>query len=285
MNEKIYILLPVHNRREITRRFVQCLSQQTYSNYHLVLIDDGSTDNTVKMVLSYLQNVTIIRGTGNWWWAGSLQQGYLWLKKRDLSPSDLILIINDDTEFQSDFLQNGLAILEKKKKSLLLAQCFSKQTNRLIDIGIYINWSHFRFESENNLDKINCLSTRGLFLRYEDFIASGGFYPWLLPHYTSDYEFTMRAFRKGFKPLVHPKLKLWVDELSTGNRDFKDFKEESFWKALRRYFSKKSALNPVYLIIFVALCCPWQWKVLNWVRICKRAFWQMFFSSSNHETS
>jgi GT2 family glycosyltransferase len=280
MSEKIYILLPVHNRREITRHFVKCLSQQTYSNYHLILIDDGSTDSTAEMVLSYLENVTVIKGSGSWWWAGSLQQGYLWLKEREISPSSLILIINDDTEFQSDFLHNGFTILSRRKKSLLLAQCFSKQTDQLIDAGIHISWNRFRFDSEKNLEKINCLSTRGLFLRHGDFLAIGGFYPWLLPHYTSDYEFTIRAFRKGLKPLVNPELKLWVDELSTGDHNFKEFKEGSHYKFLQSYFSKKSALNPVYLIIFVALCCPWQWKILNWLRICKTAFLQTFFSSS-----
>jgi GT2 family glycosyltransferase len=280
MTEKIYILLPVHNRREITRHFIQCLRTQTYSNYHLVLIDDGSTDNTAEMVLSYLKNVTVIKGTGNWWWAGSLQQGYLWLKARDISPSDLVLIINDDTEFQSDFLHNGLTILSRSKKSLLLAQCFSKQTDQLIDAGIRISWNRFSFDSEKNSEKINCLSTRGLFLRYKDFLTIGGFYPWLLPHYTSDYEFTIRAFRKGLMPLVDSELKLWLDEFSTGDHNFNELKEASIWKFLQSYFSKKSALNPVYLIVFVALCCPWKWKVLNWLRICKAAFLQTFLSSS-----
>ena len=56
---KIYILLPVHNRREVTRGFVECLAAQTFSDYHLVLIDDGSTDGTAEMVQAQMHHSSV----------------------------------------------------------------------------------------------------------------------------------------------------------------------------------------------------------------------------------
>ena len=53
-----YILLPVHNRREITQKFIECLKSQTYQNYKLVLIDDGSSDGTAAMVQSQISDLT-----------------------------------------------------------------------------------------------------------------------------------------------------------------------------------------------------------------------------------
>ena len=50
MKGSLYILLPVHNRCDITREFIDCLKAQTFQDYHLVLIDDGSTDGTEQMV-------------------------------------------------------------------------------------------------------------------------------------------------------------------------------------------------------------------------------------------
>jgi glycosyltransferase involved in cell wall biosynthesis len=67
MRDKIFILLPVYNRKDMTEKFIRCLKAQTYQNYHLVLIDDGSTDGTEEMVCSYIQDPTMIRGKGNWW--------------------------------------------------------------------------------------------------------------------------------------------------------------------------------------------------------------------------
>src|SRR3990170_7040761 len=138
MTECVYILLPVHNLSEITRRFIECLKSQTYQNYHIVLIDDGSTDGTEEMVRSYISAITVIKGNGNWWWGGSLQQGYLWLKSKDIQSSDVVLIINDDTEFKSDFLEKGIALLRGLRNSLLLAQCYDRDTRKLIDAGVHV---------------------------------------------------------------------------------------------------------------------------------------------------
>ena len=119
MKKCIYILLPVHNRREITRDFIDCLVSQTWQHYHLVLIDDGSTDGTEQMVRERIDNLTVIRGNGDWWWAGSLQQGVNFLKNKGLSPDDYVLIANDDVVFGKDFLSKGISILDKNKQALL----------------------------------------------------------------------------------------------------------------------------------------------------------------------
>jgi len=271
--EKIYILLPVYNRRDITQSFIKCLRIQTYQNYHLVLIDDGSTDGTEEMVRSQIQSLTVIKGTGKWWWAGSLQQGYLWLKSQNISSSDLILIVNDDATFEDDFLEIGLFLLKNRRKTLLGTECYSQQTNKLIDAGVNLDWQHKKIEITLQLDKINCLSTKGLFFRHEDFLAIGGFYPHLLSHHAADYEFTTRALRKGMQLIIDPKLKLSLNELTTG---YYEIPSGHGWKSLIKLFSKKSALNPITLTIFVALSCPIRWKVTNLLSIWKNAIVQIF---------
>lgn len=275
MIEKIYILLPVHNRREITRRFVECLKEQTYQNYHLVLIDDGSTDETEELVLGLIKSVTVIKGQGDWWWAGSLQQGYRWLKSEKIPLSDMVLIINDDTEFDTDFLENGIALLKKQEKTLLLAQCYNKQTQQLINAGVHVDWRKLMFKQAVIPEQINCLSTRGLFLRVSDFFEIGGFYPRLLPHYLSDYEFTIRAQRRGMKLITDPLLRLRLDEDATGYHQFQD---EPFIDFLKKYFSKKSAANPLYWTAFIALASPWRWKFSNLLRVWIEAIYKVVVS-------
>jgi GT2 family glycosyltransferase len=271
--EKINILLPVHNRREITQCFIECLKVQTYQNYHLILIDDGSTDDTEEMVRKEIESLTVIKGDGHWWWAGSLQKGYTWLKSQNINLNDLVLIINDDSKFENNFLETGLNLLAHRKKTLLASECYSQQTQKLIDAGVNLDWQHKKIQITLKQNQINCFSTKGLFLRWEDFLEIGGFYPHLLPHHAADYEFTTRAFRKGMKPMIDDKLKLWSNELTTG---YYGHQSEHGWVSLRKLFSKKSAQNPITLTIFVALSCPWQWKVKNWISIWKSALGQVF---------
>jgi len=264
MMRKIYILLPVHNRREITRRFIECLKVQTYRDFHLLLIDDGSTDKTEEMTREMVQSITIIKGQGDWWWAGSLQQGYQWLKSQKIPLSDIALIINDDTEFDTDFLEKGATLLKKQEKTLLMAQSYSKKTKMLIDSGVHADWHRLTFKQAVSQERINCLSTKGLFLRVSDFFEIGGFYPRLLPHYISDYEFTIRAQRKGMKLITDTSLRLWEDEAATG---YYQIDTENFIDFLKKYFSKKSPSNPLAWTAFIALACPWRWKLLNLIRI------------------
>lgn len=264
MSIKIHIILPVHNRCELTRRFIECLKLQTYQNFHLVLIDDGSTDGTSEMVLSNLDSVTIIRGNGTWWWAGALQQGYEWIIKNNISKSDVVLISNDDTEFEDDFLENAMLVLNKSPKSLLLASSFDIATRELYEIGVHVDWRKLTFDSVFLNEDINCFSTRGLFMKVGDMRVIGGFYPKILPHYLSDYEFTIRATRKGMKLLNNKSVRMFINNETTGLhlseiKTFNDFK--------LHYFTIKSSAYILGWFSFIILASPVKLIPLNIARV------------------
>jgi GT2 family glycosyltransferase len=267
MNETVYILLPVHNRREITERFITCLNAQTYTRHHLILIDDGSTDGTANMVRERIPSLTVITGMGDWWWGGALHEGYQWLRKARPSLNDIVLIINDDTEFDDRFLDEAVSFLRGLEKTFLLAQCFDKRDGAFIDAGVHVDWKNFTFERPSPRRPVNCMSTRGLFFRVGDFFAVGGFHPLLLPHYFSDYEFTIRAHRRGFALLSDPRIRIRLDQSTTGHHHLGD---KAIAETLSAIFSLKSTINPLAMAVFVALACPGQWKLTALFRILVR---------------
>ncbi len=251
--EKLIILLPVYNRIKITKKCIECIKNQTYQNFILLLIDDGSTDGTADMVLAEVPETVVIRGKGKWWWAGSLQQGINWIKRNNLSKDDFVVILNDDVEFDTNFFDTAISILKDKKKTLLLAQSFSQQTGELVDSGVHVDWENLKFEQAKNPDNINCLSTMGLFFRIEDMLFIGSFHPRLLPHYGSDYEYTIRAYNKGYKLITDSRLKLALNVETTG---IHSIKEKSVVKYIKKVFSKKSVYNPFMWLVFIVLSCP-----------------------------
>ena len=49
MNRKISIIVPVYNLENYLERCVRSLLQQSYSNLEVILVDDGSLDNSPKI--------------------------------------------------------------------------------------------------------------------------------------------------------------------------------------------------------------------------------------------
>lgn len=252
MGRRVHILLPVHNRRAITERAILCLKVQTWPEIHLLLIDDGSTDSTSRMVLQHIPGATVIRGTGNWWWAGCLDRGDRWLRRSAVDPDDVVLILNDDTIFDPDFIANAIAELEGKKRTLLLSQARDPDSGE-IDTGVHADWSALTFRLATRPDEVNCFSTRGLFMRVRDMREIGGFHPLLLPHYASDYEYTMRACRKGFKLVTSPRVMLTLRNDTTG---YRQVGRGTLMEELRKAFSPRAVYNPIFWSSFILLACP-----------------------------
>lgn len=250
MTAKLYILLPVHSRRDVTAVFIDALLNQIYRNYHLVLIDDGSTDGTSEMVRSKLEQLTVLAGDGGLWWAGSLQLGLDWLQKQALGHDDVVLIANDDITFDARFLEHSLDVFMPMERTLLLSRNLDGNTGRVEESGIHANLDDFTFEPAAHADQINCLSTRALFIKAADLNSIGGFHPKLLPHYWSDYEFTMRAGSKGFKLVTSEASVISVNHQTSGYRAFDN---AGFLAFLSAYFSKKSVINPIYKTTFMCM--------------------------------
>lgn len=247
------IILPVHNRKSITVRFTRCLERQTFQDFRLLLIDDGSTDGTAEAVRSVLPAVEVIRGDGYLWWAGSLQRGVDWLRTRGTAPDHRILIINDDTDIAENFLELGLRLLQEFPGEIFCARAYSTDGTQLLDAGVRVDWRRYRFLPAATEEEINCLSTRGLFLRWSDILGIGEFRPKWLPHYLSDYEFTVRAHRRGFRLRSPDTLRLRMNEQTTGVHQLDGLGLREY---LRRAFQTRSAINPWTAAKFIALAAP-----------------------------
>jgi len=271
----VYILLPVHNRKKITLDFIKSLKKQTYEKIFLILIDDGSTDGTADAVIDEYKNTHVIYGNGNLWWAGSLQKGYEYLvNSANVSENDHILIMNDDTSFNEDYIENGIKIIQKNPQYLLGSVAISAQNGKVLDSGKKVNWRGYKIEDIANDEKVECLSTRGLFIPILSFVDIGGFHPYLLPHYLSDYEYTIRAVNKGYKLMSDKSLSLYQNEETTGIHSIKEMNYDIISK-LRLIFSKKYAQNPFYISTFILLCCPLKYRLQNILRIWARVFKQL----------
>jgi glycosyltransferase involved in cell wall biosynthesis len=65
--KKLLVITPIHNKEEFLEGAIESVLQQTYKNTELILIDDNSTDNSLKIAKSYehLDNVTVLHNPQN----------------------------------------------------------------------------------------------------------------------------------------------------------------------------------------------------------------------------
>jgi len=54
---KVSVVIPSYNRADLLCRAIQSVRNQTYQNFELVVVDDGSTDRIRDSVQSFLERI------------------------------------------------------------------------------------------------------------------------------------------------------------------------------------------------------------------------------------
>jgi N-acetylglucosaminyl-diphospho-decaprenol L-rhamnosyltransferase len=140
MPGKIYIVVPVFNRKSFTQRFLYCMRKQTFRNFEIIVVDDGSTDGTAELIAEQFREVQLLRGDGNLWWTGAINLGIRHAMVR-ASEADAILVINDDIDVNSDYLET-LHGLRKSMSKMLIGSVLVdiKNPEVIYDGGRIVNW-------------------------------------------------------------------------------------------------------------------------------------------------
>ncbi len=258
----VYVVTVAHNRKASTVAFCNSLCAQSYSRFVLVLVDDGSNDGTSEAVRAYGFASQICTGDGNLWWAGGLRRALARVSALGPSPDDLVLIANDDTIFDPDFLAR---VVDEMKAlghgRMICASVRFTDSGTWIDGGTVCYWPGLTFHHYGkHPERIDCASTRCLAAFHSDLKICGPFRPRLLPHYLSDYEFTIRARRRGIK-LVPARVTCTATEYTTGSHGLQP---GSFRKVAGQMLSPRFSANPLSLFMFVLLAAPLFWKIVCW---------------------
>jgi GT2 family glycosyltransferase len=133
LNQSIYIIIPVHNRKSMT---IACLENLKncgdLQKYHILVVDDGSTDGTAEVIRSQYPNVEILEGDGNLWWTGAIALG---MKSAYERGATHFIWLNDDCLTGANSLNLLVDFLDRHPNSIVGAACYESESGRLVETG------------------------------------------------------------------------------------------------------------------------------------------------------
>jgi glycosyltransferase involved in cell wall biosynthesis len=113
---KISIVIPLYNSSKFIRQTLQSVLDQTYHDWELLLINDGSTDNTAEIAREYTEKYSQIRYYEKT--NGGIASARNYGLHRARKESDAIIFLDHDDVWKPDCLEVLSDLLEKDKEAL-----------------------------------------------------------------------------------------------------------------------------------------------------------------------
>jgi GT2 family glycosyltransferase/2-polyprenyl-3-methyl-5-hydroxy-6-metoxy-1,4-benzoquinol methylase len=214
---KVVIVILIWNGKEDTLECLDSVNQLEYPNFEIVIVDNGSTDESVTVISNQYPEVSIIQNGENLGYAGGNNIGIKWALNKE---SEYILILNNDTVVDKFMLQNlvNTGLLDEKIGLLGPTNFYYSDPTTIWTIGAKLaqpltlrNQLIGQGDSEKNwpfITQIDSLVGSGMLIRKNLFEEIGFFDErFFLCH--EEYDFCMRARNVGYKCLHVPKAKIW----------------------------------------------------------------------------
>lgn len=192
MGYKISIVVSIYNADQTISNMIESVINQTYKDFELILINDGSTDTSLEIIKEYIQkdNRIILIDKKNSGLTKSLNLG---LKK---AQGKYIARLDADDIWLPNKLEQQVAYLEAHKEYALVGTAY----NEIDDNGkiIYDKQRTILLNSYedilNNIEKLNPFFHSSVLFRRE-ILETVGFYNETFK-YTQDYEYWVRIISK-----------------------------------------------------------------------------------------
>ena len=162
---EVSVILPTHQRRELVKHAIASVLSQTYRDFELIVVDDGSTDGTSEAVAPLANRIR-----------------YVWQPNRGASAARnagvhlaggaIVAFLDSDDRWLPDHLETLVTMLERHPDAVLASTCPE------YDIGGRQDVRHARVvDALPSLLSTHGLAgyTSGIAVRQDSLLAVGGF--------------------------------------------------------------------------------------------------------------
>jgi glycosyltransferase involved in cell wall biosynthesis len=148
-NPTVSVIIPTHNRAKLIGKAIKSVLNQTYQDFEIIIVDDGSTDNTEETVKSFNNfKIRYISHSNNRGISAARNTGIR------ASRGKYIALLDSDDEWLPEKLDQQIKVFQ----------------NASSEVGVVCSWSYNIDEKGNYISK-RCLPKKDGYI-YEDLLST-----------------------------------------------------------------------------------------------------------------
>lgn len=245
-SELITVVIPIYDRTWELKESIESILNQTYQNFELILVTDGSPAETVKVVEGYRNNpkVKIFHYYNN---TGNAVRGRNKAIKE--SKGSYIAFQDSDDVAEKDRLEKSLSYIKKNEADVVYGGWRVILDGTRNDTGLKNKQEVFSPDCDYKTLKKNCIPCQGtVMVKKKALLDVGGLKPCM--KYREDHELWARLSYFGFKFKSIPSI-LTNLRIHSGNNELVFKKDDNHWYDLmvsQHVLKEKIPIKIAYVI-------------------------------------
>lgn len=268
----VLIVILNYNGIHLLKKHLSSVTKTEYSNFDIVVVDNGSTDQSVEYLEKNFPNIKIVKSETN---LGFGKGNNLGVSK--YPEYDAYVLLNNDVSVQSNWLSELVKVAQSDKSIGAVGPkiLYSKQKDGkdiINSAGMKVD-SHLmaydRYEGEidgkefNTTEEVDCLTGGALLVKKEVFEKIKGFNPKMFLYY-EDVDLCLRIKDAGYKLYYCGSSVVYHDHMASTS--VMSSSKRNLLSMKNRYISIVSRLG------FLIGLTETLWYIFNWLE------WKLIYS-------
>lgn len=102
-NPLVSVVIPAHNEEKYVWKAIESILNQSYSPIELIVVDNASSDSTIKVIEKYKDKIRIVKNSANLGFGGGCNAGW------KVSKGEVLMFFDADEIYGKDYVKNLVA--------------------------------------------------------------------------------------------------------------------------------------------------------------------------------